>query len=152
MKPSRIIGLPYSIRRCRLTDLGDILEIERRSFPDAYDRAIFVQLLALEPDGFLVAERDGRLLGYLAAVSDGKDAMVYSIAVSESARRTGVGSALMETELRYLSTRAEQVHLQVSVNNDPAIALYKLFSFVEVGRAKKYYPNGDDAIIMKLEF
>ncbi len=152
MEPNRTVEQSYSIRPCRLADLDDILEIERRSFPDAYDRTIFVQLLALEPHGFLVAEKDGRLLGYVAAAADGKDAAVYSIAVSESARRTGVGSVLMETELRYLSKRAGRVRLQVSVNNEAAIALYKRFSFVEVGLVKNYYTNGDDAITMKLEF
>jgi ribosomal-protein-alanine N-acetyltransferase len=151
LRPSSAARRSYSIRECRPADLDPILEIERRSFPDAYDRAIFVQLLAAEPGGFLVAEKEDLVLGYISAVSDGEDAMIYSIAVSDSARRTGAGSALMEAELKYLSMRAKHVYLQVSVKNVAAISLYTTFSFVEIGRVKRYYANGDDAITMKLE-
>lgn len=142
---------PFSIRRCKLGDLTWIVEIEKAAFPDPYDRSTFLQLLELEPDGFLVAEGQGRLLGYVAAVARGGEAMIYSIAVAPEYRRTGVGRELMRTELGCLSKKANSVDLQVSVKNNAAIALYKQFYFVEVGRIRGYYRNGDDAIVMRLD-
>jgi len=141
-------GESWSIRQCRLSDLDQVTEVEEASFPDPYDRFTFVQLLELEPGGFLVAERDRRLLGYITGVVRGDEAMIYSIAVIADSRRRGVAGALMKGELDYLSGKAGRVYLQVSVNNPAAISLYKRFSFVELGRVRKYYRNGDDALIM----
>ena len=42
------------------------------------------------------------------------------------------------------------ITLEVNENNLPAINLYKKFNFVEVGRRKNYYKNGNTAILMTL--
>jgi ribosomal-protein-alanine N-acetyltransferase len=138
------------IRPCRQEDLDQILEIEREAFPDPYDRFTFTQLLAMEPGGFLVAEGGGHVLGYIAAASKADDAIIYSIAVRAGTQRRGIGRLLMEAELDYLSKKVARVYLQVSVNNTAAIALYKRFLFTETRRLRKYYSNGDDAILMYL--
>jgi ribosomal-protein-alanine N-acetyltransferase len=138
------------IRPCRQEDLDQILEIEREAFPDPYDRFTFTQLLTMEPGGFLVAEEGGRVLGYIVAASKAGDAMIYSIAVRAGTQRRGIGRLLMEAELDYLSKKVVRVYLQVSVNNMAAIALYKRFLFTETRRLRKYYSNGDDAILMYL--
>lgn len=38
--------------------------------------------------------------------------------------------------------------LEVRVSNGAAIALYDQLGFKQVGRRKKYYPDGEDAILM----
>ena len=139
-----------TIRTCTLRDLGQILEIEREAFPDPYDMLTFIQLLEMEPEGFFVAEGDGSVLGYIAAVTRDEDATVFSIAVRSGARRHGIGRRLMEAELSHLSKVAARVSLQVSVNNLAAIELYQTLGFIEQGRLKRYYSNGDDAILMIL--
>ena len=43
--------------------------------------------------------------------------------------------------------------LEVSVVNDPAIALYHRFGFQRIGLRKRYYqPEGIDAYVMALDF
>jgi [ribosomal protein S18]-alanine N-acetyltransferase len=143
-------GQSVRIRKCTPADLDGILEIEREAFPDPYDRFTFIQLLAMEPGGFLVAEGDGLMLGYIVAVIKDKDATVFSIAVRSGARRRGVGRRLLEAELSHLSKVATRMFLQVSVDNLAAIELYRTFGFVEQERLKRYYSNGDDAIVMSL--
>jgi [ribosomal protein S18]-alanine N-acetyltransferase len=140
----------YVVRPCHQEDLDAILDIEKEAFPDPYDRATFSQLLMAEPLGFLVAEGDGHILGYITAVVRSRRAVIYSIAVSVAHMREGIGRQLMVAELRYLSARASTVQLQVSVNNSAARNLYSSFAFVEKGRIDRYYPNGDDAIVMEL--
>ena len=44
----------------------------------------------------------------------------------------------------------ENVSLEVRVNNDPAIRLYRNFGFIDAAIRKNYYENGDDAILMVL--
>jgi [ribosomal protein S18]-alanine N-acetyltransferase len=144
-------GQVYTIRACRPEDLDQILSLEKESFPDPFDRKTFSQILSAEPDGFLVAEGQARLLGYIAVVSRRGEGSIYSFAVEPGSRRKGVGRLLMEAALRYLSQRADRAYLQVSVKNAGAIRMYEKFSFVTIKTLKKYYPNGDDAFQMVLE-
>ena len=139
----------YRIRRCRESDLEDILRIERESFSDPYDRETFSQLLLYEPEGFLVAEGDGGILGYVA--SSAHHGVIFSLAVSAGNRRRGLGRALMEEVIRYLRTETGQVTLQVRVGNSEAIHLYRRLSFREEGRVRRYYPDGEDALVMTLD-
>lgn len=86
--------------------------------------------------------------GYVASSS--RYGMIISLAVSPGHRRAGVGRALMGAALSYLRGRTETVSLQVRVGNAEAIRLYRSFSFVERGRVKRYYPDGEDALVMAL--
>ena len=45
----------------------------------------------------------------------------------------------------------KSITLEVNVNNNIAINLYKKYGFKEVGIRPKYYNNTDDAIIMTKE-
>jgi len=78
--------------------------------------------------------------------------VIVSLAVSASRRREGIGLALMDAVLRYLSRETERVSLQVRVGNSAAIGLYRQFSFREEGTVRRYYPDGEDALVMILDF
>jgi [ribosomal protein S18]-alanine N-acetyltransferase len=140
----------YRIRTCREGDLDDVLTIEEETFTDAYDREIFSQLLTSEPQGFLVAADDSGVLGYVA--SSGRYGLVFSLAVSAAHRRRGIGQSLMVAVLGYLRGETKRVSLQVRVTNSAAIGLYHQFSFKEQGRIRRYYPDGEDALVMILDF
>jgi len=142
---------PYSLRLCRKEDIDQILTIEKATFPDAYDRSTFTQILMAEPGGFIVAERAGRIIGYVCAISAEDEAIICSIAVSQNDRRGGIGRSLMKAELGHLSEEVDSVLLQVSVKNEAAISLYHEFGFHTTGRIRRYYPNGDDAWTMALK-
>ncbi|NVN31455.1 ribosomal-protein-alanine acetyltransferase, partial [Endobacter medicaginis] len=43
-----------------------------------------------------------------------------------------------------------RLFIEVAAGNGPAIALYRGCGFVEVGRRRRYYPDGDDALVMVL--
>ncbi len=135
----------YRIRECVEKDLVDVLKIENESFTDPYDMEIFSQLLRSEPEGFLVADGGG-ILGYVAASA--RYGLILSLAISPSHRRKGIGAALLDSVLRYLRGRTSRVTLQVRVGNSAAIALYRRFSFREEGRLRRYYPDGEDALVM----
>ena len=138
----------YRIRRCTDGDLDDVLRIENESFSDPYDRDIFSQLLRSEPEGFLVTEGEGDVLGYVA--SSARYGLIFSLAVSAAHRRKGIGWMMMDAALRYLRGRTPRVTLQVRVGNAAAIDLYRRFSFREEGTVRRYYPDGEDALVMTL--
>lgn len=144
-----------TIRNFRLEDLQRVLEIEERSFGvDAYDMVTFLQLHRLCGDLFLVAELEGRVVGYSVTCieysSGGIVAHVHSIAVDPECRGKGVGGMLMEETFRRLRERGvRDVVLEVSTANETGLSFWRKLGFTPVGVKKKFYLDGSDAIIMR---
>jgi mycothiol synthase len=101
-----------------------------------------------DPDGFLLAVRDGELLGFhwtkvhgALRTDHGPDdeaehdhdpiGEVYVLGVDPDARGVGLGAALTEAGLRYLRGRGlDQVMLYVDESNPRAVELYQSLDFV----------------------
>ena len=93
----------------------------------------------------LLDDRGGLVL--LRVTAD--EAEILTIGVVPSMRRQGIARALLEeslTRARILGVRA--LFLEVGVRNHPARALYEGMGFREVGRRRRYYANGEDALIL----
>ena len=75
---------------------------------------------------------------------------IITVGVHPDARGTGIAIAMigiMENEIK--KNGANKIFLEVSHTNTPAIKLYEKCGFVSVGRRKKYYHDGTDAILME---
>jgi ribosomal-protein-alanine N-acetyltransferase len=108
--------------------------------------AIALQL-ALSGAIGLIDERGGMLLGRI--VSDAAE--VLTLAVAPSARRQGVATALIEAVKRMVSQRGcRSLFLEVATGNIAALALYRRAGFAEVGRRRRYYSDGSDALVMRV--
>ncbi|WP_437101386.1 ribosomal protein S18-alanine N-acetyltransferase [Streptomyces kronopolitis] len=145
------------LREMRWWDLGPVLELERELFPeDAWSPGMFWSELAHARGPragrrYLVAERDGRLLGYggLAAVDGTGD--IQTIATARDQWGSGLGSRML-TELLGAATDFEchEVLLEVRVDNLRAQRLYERFGFEPVGFRRGYYQPGNvDALVMR---
>lgn len=140
----------YVLRACEFRDLAQVGEIERASFPERpYTMLDFAAYLLIARDGFIVASKDGSVMGYVIALSQRREGSIQSIAVSPESRGKGVGELLMRSAIDHLTGKSDRVHLLVDVENESALRLYRKLSFEETGRVvRKYYPNGDDAVEM----
>ncbi|HDN95778.1 MAG: ribosomal-protein-alanine N-acetyltransferase [Thermoplasmata archaeon] len=128
------------IRRCREEDLEDVYKIETLSFKFAYPRLLFYDYLKKL---FFVLEDEGKIIGYVMA--DEERNLIVSIAVHPDYRRKGYGKMLMEHVLKFMKGK---VILQVRKSNEAAINFYKKLGFRRVGEIRKYYIDGEDAILM----
>jgi ribosomal-protein-alanine N-acetyltransferase len=80
------------------------------------------------------------------------EAHVMNIVVESRARRAGVGEKLMRALVaEAIQRKAILITLEVRASNAAAIALYHKFLLAEVGRRKRYYKDGEDALIMTRE-
>jgi [ribosomal protein S18]-alanine N-acetyltransferase len=146
----------YRIRRAGLEDLIRVLEIEDASFGlEAYDRKLFADYFYKCGDLFLLAERRGKVCGYiitcLRGYLSGLRAELVSVAVDPAVRQGGAASALLESTLRRLRRRrVTQLRLVVRVTNQPARAFYEKYGFQRVRRIPGYYEDGGDGIAMAL--
>nr|CAH04796.1 predicted acetyltransferase [uncultured archaeon] len=99
-------------------------------------------------EGFLVAEYDGVVCGYLVGALIMDEARVLLLAVKEGYRKKKVGTSLMEYYIDTVRSRANLIRLEVRVNNLGAQTFYFKLGFKFLGVVSKYYRNGDNAYIM----
>jgi ribosomal-protein-alanine N-acetyltransferase len=142
------------LRRLVLDDLGEIEEIERRSYPTPWSRSMFAGELAKPSSiclgAFEADDESGALVGYLI-VSRYVDAWhVMNVAVDPDHRGRGVATMLLE---RLFDLTADDIRrgytLEVRVTNRKAIELYERLGFRPRGVRRGYYTdNREDALIM----
>ena len=93
-------------------------------------------------------------VGYLKARVTIDEIEIISILIDKNFRKIGVGKSLLYKILSIaLKNKIQNIFLEVSVENQIAINLYKKFDFIKVGKRKNYYfQNGRyiDADIMRL--
>lgn len=95
----------------------------------------------------------GRTAGYACWWLVGGRAELQRICVRPRARGGGLGRELLSYVLEQARTDGlNGVSLEVRASNEPAHRLYASLGFVESGRRRAYYPGGDDAILMDLDF
>lgn len=146
LKPTFSVMLPEHLEQ--------VLGIEVKSFPTPWSYRAF-QFEVTENDfaSYIVAQLDGRIVGYAGMWIVLDEAHITNVAVHPDYRGTGCGRSLM-TELlgRAAVLGAVKITLEVRVSNVAARELYKSLGFVERGFRRKYYSdNNEDAIIMWLD-
>jgi ribosomal-protein-alanine N-acetyltransferase len=146
----------YILAACTEADLDAVMEIERLSFPAPWERQAFAEEL-MRPWARLRLLREAASVSAVAfcnywLVAD--ELHILNIAVHPRARRHGHASRI----LRHILAEARELHVQrlsleVRVSNQAAQALYRKFGFREVGTRPRYYANnGEDALLMDLDF
>jgi len=99
----------------------------------------------------LVAELDSQVAGWLVAWRVPPDELqILQVAVAPACRRRGVARALLTAMVREHSGGVAVVLLEVRASNEGAIKLYEDIGFVSVGRRRRFYSDGEDAILMNL--
>jgi ribosomal-protein-alanine N-acetyltransferase len=138
------------IRRFSPTDVATIARIVKESLGESYASSLYLTIHNLWPEGFLVILKDGKVVGFVAAVISGsKTARVLMIAISPSERGMLHGSKLMEDlSANCLSRGLDTITLEVRKSNDRARAFYEKLGFSVVGDIKRFYSNGEDAFRM----
>ena len=93
-------------------------------------------------------------VGYLKARVVRDELEIISILIDKKFRKAGFGKGLLSKLLNIaLKKKIQNIFLEVSVENQIAINLYKKFNFIKVGKRTNYYfQNGRyiDADIMRL--
>ncbi|MCC7365867.1 MAG: ribosomal protein S18-alanine N-acetyltransferase [Dehalococcoidia bacterium] len=138
-------------------DIPAVMAIEHAAYdsgwpPTAFERELTTNAMAR----YIVLERHGGgapgIIGFAGMWLMVDQAHVVTVAVNPAERRTGYGRlllhALLDLAIRDAATDAT---LEVRVSNEAARALYRAYGFWEVGERKRYYSNGEDAVIMTTE-
>lgn len=139
----------FSPRKWREDDLPLIAELEKKCFSDPWSEEMLAQTY-FNPlfHGYLV-EQFGCVAAYIGyQIFD--DCELMLVATDCQYRNQGFASALIQImfdECRSLGVR--RVILEVRTKNVTAQKLYNSLGFKEITVRKKYYLNGEDAIVME---
>ncbi len=127
-----------------------ILSIEYKCFKDPYPPSLLNRLRAMHPDGFLVAEADGKVVGYVIGVIRwGATGHILAIGVDPPYRKQNIGSALMERIIGRLRAKgAKLVRLEVRKSNHEAQQFYLKLGFRQREEIPYYYEDGEAAVAM----
>ena len=135
-----------------LSDLEEIKNILQTDFDDFWNFEIFKEELVNNNSSYLVLRYDNEIVcfGGIKIILD--EANIMDIVTRKDKRNQGFARFVLN-ELINISKEQNctSITLEVNENNLPAIHLYKLFDFKEVGRRKNYYKNGNTAILMTRE-
>jgi ribosomal-protein-alanine N-acetyltransferase len=143
-----------TLRPARPEDADAIHALERQLFGvDAWSVAAVLEELTGRDRVCVVAERGGSLVGYAVTLRSGEVVDLQRIAVHPDHRRRGVARRLLG-HLRDRARRdgAEAMLLEVSEANSGAAAFYAAEGFSAVGRRRRYYRDGTDALVLRLPF
>lgn len=144
-------GPGLAFRRMREADLPRVMEIEQAAFAQPWTEDLVRRELAHEFSTVLLATDgpEGPVAGFAIAWLVHDELHVLNVAVAPEARRRGVGRAVLEEiEGRGWAQGARVAMLEVRRGNAPAIALYRSHGYREVGLRPRYYPDGEDALVM----
>lgn len=134
-------------------DLVEIAAIEKESFENDPWTIDQIKSEYVAPGRFyIVAEFEGRVVGYAGIVKRGESGDVLTISVAKSHRRKGIGRELLRRIIDWARTNScEAMMLEVRVGNEEATPLYNSFGFIEISRRPDYYGPGENAIVMRKE-
>ena len=96
---------------------------------------------------------DSRIIGMACLWSIVDEAHITLLGIDPNYRRQGLGQLLLLTLLEdAIARNLSWATLEVNVNNQKAINLYKKFGFEAVGKRKGYYQStGEDAVVFWLK-
>lgn len=128
------------IRPVCYNDLPAVMAIAEETLAVSYTLDFFVGMWQLSPDHFLIAERDGQVVGFtLGVFTDVATLRILLLCVTPSMQRRGIGSRLLQS---LCTPDLRQVYLEVREDNEGAIAFYRRHGFAMTERLPDYYPDG----------
>lgn len=130
-------------------DIDYIANAKKKGFFDGWTK-----------DMIISGKDGGRLLGFIAenekeqgfiTFSEGLDGIfdLEDIFVEKSERKKGIGESLLSSFIAEAKERGgKKIFLEVRESNIPAINLYTKFGFEKISIRKKYYSDGENALVL----
>lgn len=142
------------VRRAEPRDVSELYALEQKLFSiENYPLSRGSIAYHVRNNLLYIAEIDGDIAGYILVLIKRKNAKLYSIGISEAYRGKKVAQkmlGLISKEL--LSLGFKSLLLEVRIDNNAAMALYRKVGFNVVKRLKAFYRDGCDAYLMELNY
>ncbi len=142
-----------TIRPMTAADVECVTALDRVCTPVPWSASTFHAQLVTPTACYLVATRDGVILGYLGGQICDDEGHLTTLGVDPGHRRQGIGDRLVAHFVsKSLRRGCRRLTLEVREGNLGAQRLYRRWGFLPLSRRKRYYSDNDeDALVMWVE-
>jgi len=109
------------VRLAEPHEMEDLLDFILEVFPEA-------DVELGEDDQVLLAEEDGKLLGFAHIIELEDKVILQGLGVEETYRGQGVGSSLLDRMCELYDSTSKPIYLKAKISN-PALELYSRYGF-----------------------
>jgi len=141
-----------TIQHATLSDLDALIEIENHFTTDKISKTSFRTLLKKDSAIIYLAKIHQHLVGYILVLfrKNSQTARIYSLVVRPEHRKLGIALQLCKAaENIAIKHHCTSMILEVRPDNHAAIQFYLKHHYHELGKYRKFYEDGADAIRMK---
>ena len=141
------------LKRMTEEHLETVLKIENECFSHPWSRESLLSELNNPNSVFIAALENDEVIGYIGMSAVIDEGYIFNVAVTESERGMGVGSALIRELVTYCKKNSFAfVTLEVRESNATAISLYSNFGFIKVGERKNYYRDPEENAVLMTKY
>ena len=139
-----------SFRRMTLTDLEQVMKVEREVYDFPWTERIFSDCIRV---GYLcwLALRGAEVVGHAVISVTAGESHMLNLSIARDCQRQGYGRQFIEFLVgEALARQAHTMLLEVRPSNTAAINCYNSAGFNEIGSRKDYYPapgGREDALL-----
>ena len=135
-------------RKAVIQDVDAIWEIEQSVFSSPWSREQLAHELVVTPTaGHWILDDESSMIGYIMSYIVHYEVQIINIAVRLSCQYRGYGKRILSEFLSQFNKKTYLL-LEVRESNLPAYQLYSHFGFEQIDIRRKYYHDGEDAIVM----
>ena len=144
----------YNISPMSIDDLMNVHNLEVESYDFPWTKEILRDCILYKYDAFTIYFND-LLVGYIISKISVPETHILNLTINSKFRKKGLGKSLIQLIINDSRIRgAEDIILEVRVNNINAISLYEKLDFKKVGIRKNYYESKggrEDAYVLQLK-
>ncbi|MEL9998755.1 MAG: ribosomal protein S18-alanine N-acetyltransferase [Thermoplasmata archaeon] len=146
----KINPVEIKLRKIRYEEIPKAIKIASETLTENYSIDLFYNIYNSWPDGFIVAEYRGNIVGFIASsMLSIYEARILMFSVINELQNRGIGKLLLkkfEEICKYYGIKT--IRLEVRISNKNAILFYEKNGFIIINIINNYYSNGESAYIM----
>lgn len=142
-----------NVRKMVLQDIKRVVELEEKYLLESLGEDLLASELSQTNSGisFYVIENENEVIGYIGRYYFFQEAEILNFVIDENYQRQGYGQKLFDKMIEDMKD-IKKITLEVRASNVKGISFYQKNDFKQVGIRKKYYRDGEDALLLLKEF
>ena len=141
-----------SFRDFTVRDINPVLTIERLAYDSPWSQAKFTDSLNNPKTLASLLTIDEQVLGYFVATHSSDSVDLLNICIHPEHQHQGLGTQLFDYLTQQIQTlNLNTIFIEVRASNKSTLFFYQKLGFKVIDSRKKYYSNGEDAKILRLQ-
>lgn len=138
------------LRQFSKQDFEQTFSIVKVCFSYPYPLSYLEKFYEQYPEGFIVAEYQGKIIAYITGQVKNDAGHLGSLAVLPDFQKNGIGTKLINFLIKHFKEKGfEKVTAHIRIKNQKGIAFYEKMGFNIIETIEKLYPDGEDGYVIE---